>query len=373
MIRTRTRSEEADEGRIRSLYVIVPHFNPSKYTRREALLEQTVLHLLKHKKAAEKRRSLRMEVCVSSLNYIDSSEMDRHQGSSASGGVDACRDERGVLQFSRSSSSVVWSKENLVNIAVEYLLQHDEEAHAIGWVDGDVTFDCEDWPEAVIAALESLQASSSTALGFVQLFDRAKLLGPDGRVMYTTKSFGAQHVSGKPYVAVPHGHPEYWHPGFAWAATRKTLERLKTCCGAPLPERTLGSADRHIAMGLLGMMDKSIPLNMRPGRLAGYRAMLGAYGTELEKMALGCVEGTLRHGWHGPVASRRNMERWSILAKSAFEPEKHLTRREKDGLLVWSACAPSCLVLDVAEYFAQRNEDTLLEQPTTDDRQDGEG
>jgi hypothetical protein len=92
------------------------------------------------------------------------------------------------------------------------------------------------------------------------MFEQAELLGPDNKPMYRINSFARQHCLGVEYADRVNTDSQYWHPGFAWAASAQTLTMLAELnCGAPLIERTLGGGDRHMCMGIIGRGSGTIP------------------------------------------------------------------------------------------------------------------
>ena len=307
----------------------------------------------------------RMEVVTTVLDYTDNANDDNEIcGSSLAAAIDAARDPvSGVLQFRRKCHSILWSKENLINVALEYLIQQQgsngepetarvDSVDYFAWVDADISFSEPDWIPRAIRELSTL----ANGVGFVQLFDTALLLGPDDKsVDCRTKGFAAQFWrKGLPYKPKSNVDPEYWHPGFAWATTRATLVKLKVGFGCYLPERTLGSGDRHIALSLIGHSGQTVPVSMSQS----YKDLMKQHGDLLRGMELRYVPGvTLIHHWHGPLVNRQYVERWAILEKHHFDPQVHM-RRRADGLVVWSDAAPITLVDDVRNYFFQRQEDS---------------
>ena len=106
------------------LNVIVIHTNPCHFKRRKFLSEQFKSQMLK---------TPDVELFIVELVYdLDSFEI-----------TDA--NNKNHLQLRTSKSNMLWSKENLINIATEKLLPQNYKAFA--WIDADIEFDNIHWAE----------------------------------------------------------------------------------------------------------------------------------------------------------------------------------------------------------------------------------
>jgi len=295
----------------RVLYAIIVMSNPAGYARRVALFNQTRAWLL-----AEQARLGRAGAATGPGARDRAGEGAGGQGGGAprAGGgggppLPFARQHHDVA-MTLTSPDVLWAKENLINAAVGVL---PADAHYFAWLDADVQLTSRSW---VADTLDRLDAEGGAA--FVQPWSRAELLGPNGvTVTASPPSFGAQWDAGAPFVAVANTHPAYWHCGFAWATTVPAWRAV-----GGLLQTTLGSADLHMAMALIGRAAETVPA----GQTAEYRAAVLAWQERAAgaHLALGAVPGTLRHFWHGPLAKRRYMERWGVLSSHAFAPRTHM-------------------------------------------------
>ncbi len=129
------------------------------------------------------------------------------------------------------------------------------------------------------------------------------------------------------------------------------MDSLRSAGG--LLEATLESADNHLACALIGAAGGTVP----PTISGAYKRAVLAHEAALKGMALGAVQGTIRHSWHGSLALRRYVDRGDILAVHQFEP--HWLAREESGLLGWTSLATPDLRKDIANHFIQRNEDSV--------------
>jgi len=264
------------------------------------------------------------------------------------------------LHIQLSTDSVVWMKENLVNVALARLPTNWKYA---AWIDGDVDFVNPDWVEDTIHELQHAPV--------VQLFEHAIDLGPDHEFLNKWESFGSCYSKGKPfrgskekwhvdekqesyyfgqYSGVASG--EYWHSGYAWAATREALNGF----GGLLDFAIAGAGDHHMACAIIGKANLSVPKNVNPN----YIKLLREWETRALRTAhkhMGFVKGTLVHYWHGKKRDRQYRSRWEILSKNQFDPTRDL-HKDTQGLWVLH---PSNIRLrdDLRKYFQSRNEDSI--------------
>lgn len=387
----------------KTLVVIVPMTNPVKFKRRQQLFEDTLERMMADAAAAESA-SLKVEVVAIEMRYIDDAVSEEEEeyactydskddcyykskrwgteeekkpfrcrtpptsmlkkgswvqyGFESSDKKNACS----LLLNTTSMRNVLWSKENLINIAIRNTIENaDYQPDYFCWIDGDVSFQNKSWCVETVGGIDQLESRGG---GFVQLFSTADLLGPPGSPPVHTgvTSFASKSASGVPHRDVSNRDQAYWHPGFAWGASRKTLETLAGGGDEFLICRTLGGADRHMAMAFIGKAVSTVPESISDT----YREMVREWESRAKGMHLLAVKGNLLHYWHGDLSNRKYMERWDVLARHNFDPYKHM-QLGSDGVLEWSKNAPEGLLADVLAYFKERDEDSdvLLEKPVS--------
>ena len=254
------------------------------------------------------------------------------------------------------TNSEIWHKENLINIAMSRL---PSTFKYVAWIDADIAFLNPNWVSDTIAELHHHEV--------VQLFSDAIDGGPRGEVMTVFKSFcfcykthlpplGAVKLDGSGTGSyLPDGSKAspgtYWHPGYAWAATKNAINIL----GGLIEFAILGSADHHMACCLIGDAKRSLPASIHKN----YVDMVNAYQERALRLhkSIGYVPGTIYHYWHGKKVDRKYNDRWKILQITKFDPVVHL-HRDYQGLLVLH---PSHQELrdKIREYFCGRNEDSV--------------
>ena len=242
----------------------------------------------------------------------------------------------GVRHVGVRAKTMIWTKENLLNIGIARL---PDSAKYVAWIDADLRFRRAAWASETVHALQLYDV--------VQPWSDCYDLGPNDEHVQAHRGFCRQWRDGRP-IGSPYA--TFAHPGYAWAATRQALEWV----GGLIETAALGAGDHHMALALIGRVEDSIP-----GTLGdAYRRPLLAWQARAGRHIagnIGAVDGTIEHAWHGAKARRRYIERWDVLARHDFDPEQDL-RRNTWGVLELAGNKPA-LRRDVDAYFRQRDED----------------
>jgi len=237
-----------------------------------------------------------------------------------------------------TESAPIWHKENAINIGIHKLLPANWKA--VAWIDMDIKFDSAHW---VLDCLKILNGYAD----IVQLFSQALDLNYDFSILNIFNSYGYQTEKRVKYIKGD--IKNYYHPGFAWACTRKAYEIM----GGDIYELSiLGSGDNNIAQSLSGNAHKSLD----PMINKKYLSSLLDFQKKVKNLRLSYVPGTIRHYFHGQKKNRKYTERWKLLVKWDYDPYKHVSKN-KQGLLVPTKDFPIGLLDDIMKYFIERNED----------------
>lgn len=233
--------------------------------------------------------------------------------------------------------SLVWTKENLLNLGIARLPQ---DWQYVAWIDADILFRRTDWAQETVQALQQYD--------IVQPWTDCYDLGPHDEHLQAHRSFCKQWTDQQPVGPGPY---RFAHPGYAWAATRHALEHV----GGLIETAALGAADHHMALALVGKMVQSLPGGIQPGYaqpIAQWqeRALAHIAGN------VGCVPGTIEHSWHGAKTRRRYVDRWQILIRHRFDPFTDL-KRNVWGVLELAGNKPD-LRRDIDAYMRGRDEDS---------------
>jgi hypothetical protein len=243
----------------------------------------------------------------------------------------------GISHVGVRAKSLVWTKENLLNIGISRL---PEDWRYVAWIDADIRFRKPGWAAETVHALQQYDV--------VQPWSDCYDLGPRDEHLQAHRSFCRQVAQCCPLGGGPY---EFAHPGYAWAATRTALNWL----GGLIETAALGAADHHMALALVGRVELSIP----GGVTEAYRTPLLQWQSRAMRHVggnIGYVPGTIEHGWHGAKDKRRYIDRWNILVKHRFDPSTDL-KRNVSGVLELAGNKPG-LRDDIDAYLRQRDEDS---------------
>lgn len=271
--------------------------------------------------------------------------------------------------------SEIWLKENLINLGISRLPPNWKY---VAWIDGDIDFVHPLWIDETIHELQHHPV--------VQLFEDSIDLGPTHEILATYKSFGYCYKNKLPPKAknnekvddafvkdidgskvnstlkedtnnnyyYDHNRKSpttYWHPGYAWAATRDAINTM----GGLLDFAIIGAADHHMACSLIGDAQRSIPKGLHPVYVKSVLSWQSR-AMRLHKN-IGYVKGTIYHYWHGKKRDRKYKDRWQILIDNQFNP---ITDIHKNWQGIYELHTSNENMRDqIRGYFQARNEDSI--------------
>lgn len=301
------------------LHVIVPINNYVRYKRRYELFHEFCQHM----SATEGVVLYIVEVALGERPFeVTQPDNPRH------------------LQL--RTDTVLWHKENMINQMVERL---PRDWKYVAWVDGDVHF----YNKHI--AFETIHQLQHHPI--VQMFQSVANMGPDGQIISTHNGFCFEYAQNNFIVPADLKKYRVWHPGFAWACTRKAWNDM----GRLIDFAILGAADHHMALALVNCVHMSRPGNISESykrRLLDWQERVNRPGSIQGK--IGYVKGTIIHGWHGRFKDRKYQERWEIIVNCGYDPDKDI-KKDWQGLYTFDRPKPRMEQL-LHKYFCDRNEDT---------------
>lgn len=248
----------------------------------------------------------------------------------------------------------IWHKENMINVAINYLSQLDPDWTYVAWIDADITFHRQDIIHETAQQLQHYD--------IVQMFTHAIDAGPRGEPIQNHSGFMWSYINNNRYPPQGSGTGGYyntsksfWHPGYAWAARRQALARLPL-----LDSAAMGAGDHHMALALIGSAEKSLPRGISKGYRASVMNWQHVAINEIKKN-VGYVDGMITHNWHGKKKDRKYRERWDILTQNQFDPLSDLVK-DHQGLWRFNMNHGERSIRlrdDFRQYFRQRNEDSI--------------
>jgi len=245
-------------------------------------------------------------------------------------------DSKNPKHLQLKSNVPIWHKENMINLGVEKLLPKSWKAFA--WVDADIEFENASW------AMDTLKVLNGCK-DIVQIFSHCVDMDQHFDTLNVFNSFGYKFAKQQKYTSKGY---DYWHPGYAWACTRKAYDKI----GGLYESAILGSSDNIIALSLISHGLKSV----NPLSTDNYKKTILEYENKIKKLRLGYVPGVIRHYFHGSKKNRKYRERWEILVKNNYDPLTYI-RRDENGVLEPTEICPQEMLDEIMEYFKERNED----------------
>ena len=247
---------------------------------------------------------------------------------------------------------VMWQKERLLNLAIARL---PAACTAFAWLDCDVVFADDDWPEQAVEQLREFPLLQ--LFGHVYDLPRDEAGFPWRTVpkvpSATSLAFGqaggrlSETLEFVPGARTRGGRTS----GLAWAMTRELWQRHKL-----YDARILGGGDRAIAAGACGRFEVLQHRDhMNSAQTTDYLAWAEPFYADVQGQ-VGSLDGNLFHLWHGNLADRRRPEnRFAGFRRFDFDPQVDLCLDEA-GLWRWNSARPQ-MHRCVRDYFAARKED----------------
>lgn len=236
------------------------------------------------------------------------------------------------------TDSEIWHKENLMNLGVERLPQNWEY---VAFIDADILFARQDWVTETLNLLQHYDV--------IQMFSVALDLDPKEEPFQKHVGFVYSYRHG---LSADRKNYTQMHPGFAWAMRRTAFNDL----GGLIDIAVLGSADRHMAMGYIGQIERSFNKKLHKN----YKRALLLWQERAEKYIrrnIGFMPGAILHYWHGKKRNRFYNSRWNILIDNQFDPEMDL---KEDWQGLWQLTDRNIKLRDdIRNYFASRAEDSI--------------
>lgn len=246
---------------------------------------------------------------------------------------------------------LLWHKERLLQIGVEQL---PDDVDAVLWLDADVMFELPNIRERIEQSLSDYVVCQpwSQSLYYDEagrpingVFDVRQRGGDQFSAwaievpLFLRRSMASMNL-GK----LPTTNPSKSHPGLAWAARRELLADVGFYqCNMG------GAGDVTMCEGFWGRREGLV----REQYSGPQWPHVVGYVTDCFAAVrgnVGCVEGTIRHLWHGSLRTRRYRERIAALIASEFDPGQHLVC-EPGQALRWAADAPAELVSWMRRYL----------------------
>ncbi|MCZ6672128.1 MAG: hypothetical protein O7C75_04235 [Verrucomicrobia bacterium] len=305
-----------------SLWAITCYFNPCQYKSRRVCYQTF-------------RRHLQVPLVTVELSFSGDFHLDESDAE---------------VMIRLKSKDVMWQKERLLNVAIEAL---PDSCDKVAWLDCDVVFENEDWPQAACEALQRHPV--------IQPFEYSYDLnrGVSDGCYSPEKSYlkceslargVAQSSVAEDIMQSTDKRGQGSMDGLAWAARRDLLERhlIYDAC-------IVGGGDGAIVAGVLGNFKELTDyLMMNPRRVDHFMAWAESFHQEVAG-DLGYIPGNIYHLWHGDIKDRNYSSRRVDLEQNEFDPYIDIAI-DFNGCWRWNSDKQE-LHQFLRDYFASRFED----------------
>lgn len=255
---------------------------------------------------------------------------------------------------------LLWQKERLLNIGLTHL--PDDCTH-VAAIDCDVFFGTSGWAKNTIHSLhycDAVQLFGQVVYlpeAPVEVRDSAELarLTPESRLQSMAVALAAGKGLFSPASSEntfgPAGHLPTINgiPGMGLAFHADMIRELQF-----YDANIVGAGDMVLFSALTNRLEENLTCRGYAPRHADHVRIWARRAKRSGKSALGVVQTTLYHLWHGKLADRRYGERHQILARLGYDPDRHLSPH-KHGAWSWSACAGD-LAAQVRGYLESRHD-----------------
>jgi hypothetical protein len=257
-------------------------------------------------------------------------------------------EEDAEILIRRRGADVMWQKERLLNLALDAL---PPDCRVVAWLDCDVVFERDDWPDRAERHLEH----AVLVQPFSHIYEVPREAGPDQDVDFLRPARAA--VQGRGIArALRDGAANIFDlrtiqtSGLAWTARRDLLRKHGFYDGC-----ILGGGDRALLAAAVGDFDgPARAWRWNASQAEHYRRWAEPFFRAV-RARVDFVEGGVFHLWHGERRYRRYRSRLWGLAGLGFDPFGDVALDEAG---CWKWASEKTEVRDyVSRYFASRNED----------------
>ena len=306
-----------------ALWAITSYFNPMHYKRRRANYQGF-------------RKRLQVPLAAIELSFDGRYEL-------GAGDADLLVQLRG--------DDIMWQKERLLNVLLPQL---PAACRHIAWLDCDIVFERQDWPERVVKAL----SRAALVQPFRRVLHMPSRVDADDAVSMlatlTAESIASATAAGnsihEALGRVTDRRSGVPTPGIAWAASRDLVARhgFYDAC-------VIGGGDTALTCAAFGVYEHATRLHyMNDLQQKRYLAWAEPFHRNVCG-AVSCLDGDVYHLWHGEIADRGASRRHEGLRLFSFDPDEDIAITDQ-GCWRWATDKPE-MHRYVRDYFAARKED----------------
>jgi len=279
-----------------------------------------------------------------------------------------------LIQRRTDPQNVLWQKERMLNIALDYL---PSNCTKVVWLDADTFFSNKQWVRETARKLEKHVVVQPFAW-LVRLPPETLWMNPadidasmrweEGglvpfRQLYFSAGFmvGSRGLHHMVYHLINDANDhELGHCGIAWAAQRWLLDKHKF-----YDKFITGGADNLMFQAMLGHFRPMMRTHLSPD----LRHNVAFWANKFYRDVRGRVSYTDGLGltlWHGHRKNRGYSKRYDVLLDNKYDPATDIAVDNNTGVWVWSSDKPE-LHSQMQEYFSSRVEEHVNWKEYMDD------
>lgn len=263
------------------------------------------------------------------------------------------RDTDAEILIQISGADVMWQKERLLNVALGAL---PTECDIVAWLDCDVIFASNDWPERARLALKTSPVvqlfSERRDLVAGAVDDSFGLSSVQRKVLGMAYNFVTDHPLRPEGTFMPEKplYLELGTTGLAWASSRRLLQKHGF-----YDAQIIGAGDQSIACAAVGKFEYAEQSrHMNSYQREHYLSWAEPFFADTGG-TLGCVDGRIFHLWHGDSRDRQYDQRHLNLERFEFDPNKDIAV-DSNCAWRWNSDKPEMHEY-IIRYFGSRRED----------------
>jgi hypothetical protein len=232
----------------------------------------------------------------------------------------------------------IWQAERLLNHGMRSL---PAEFDKVAWIDADIIFEQQDWPEKIEQALDRWP--------LIQAFSLARMMPtPDEPQVPFMEVPGSIYCRDN-QVKWPDGSGRLGHCGYAWAARREVIEKVGLYDAVPV-----GGGDKNKLFALLNQLDQQQMVERQNQAMRQHYQDWARQLLQICNGQSGYAELSVHHLWHGSLESRHYRERHAIPLFHNFNPWEDISLGDS-GAWLWSSDKPA-LHREVEAYLTSFGE-----------------
>jgi hypothetical protein len=248
------------------------------------------------------------------------------------------------------ADSILWTRENMINIAVNKLLPTDYKAFV--FIDADLQFTNPNWATDTLKILNTVDILQPFENGYNlnqlnKLDSKSRFLHSICLTWLNSNKLNYQQNN----IDIKDIRGDLGHPGWGWAMTKNTYEKIKGIYDKSI----LGGGDNILAKSIMFNNYMNIQYPYKNCSLS-FKKSLSEFQINCRNLKVGYIPGTVYHYYHGSFENRKYFDRWNIIIKNKYDPYSFLTKNEY-GMYETTSSFSISFQNEIINYFKERNED----------------